>query len=286
MVTRQPGAKPVLPTSWCNCLKSPGSFLRFCLLPSHCVELQALGCFGGWSLWSCPALHPEGGGRVTSPTLGMWGSPERLSRSPRDLLLHLHLGLGVPHVPGIQDLSDEGTSPVERRTPLWIWARTGEALSPVQPLCDIFSDGGECRAIASPEVFGILSSLVWGRQVTTLAALLQPNAGKRDAMDQGRAVSTERHNLLLNNKHTQTLLCPSPLPLDTPKGPLGLMTCWYHTRQVMQGLLACGGLTVPGAEETGHGVFGGRQACVGTAALPLCRLGLVIPLRASVFSSH
>lgn len=43
----------------------------------------------------------------------------------------------------------------------------------------------------------------------------------------------------------------------------------------MQGLLAHGGLTVPGAEERGQGSFGGREAWVGTAALPLCRPGLV-----------
>ena len=74
---------------------------------------------------------------------------------------------------------------------LWIRARTEEAVPPDSP-CEIISCGGEHHAIrALSEVFEILSSLVWGKQVTTLASLFQPKAGQRDTMDQGQAVSTE-----------------------------------------------------------------------------------------------
>ena len=74
---------------------------------------------------------------------------------------------------------------------LWIRARTEEAVPPDSP-CDIISDSGKRHAvIALSEVFEILSSLVWGKQVTTLASLFQPKAGQRDTMDQGQAVSTE-----------------------------------------------------------------------------------------------
>lgn len=59
-------------------------------------------------------------------------------------------------------------------------------------------------------------------------------------------------DILVINKHTGARRCPSPGPPGTPKAPSGPDALLVMHGEVMQEVLACGGLPVAEAEGTEH----------------------------------